>query len=216
MNSSSILITRSEKPALELISLATMAPELARKSLRNLLIADPGHFGKISSNSFKAVLRILQETTYESIGYVGYSPSLEHLQATIHLNENAGYSVGHCISREYVRFYLSYDSGSSWFDQGLSSFTVQNELGPMPRQVTLWVGISSSLTRCFLDRLPVVRTILSWNTPPPENAPNWIPMWGDVLDAQLRPEDPEALFLRPGLSDFPNSDADCSAIWTGQ
>ena len=211
MNSSSILITHSGKPALELISLATMAPELARMSLRTMLIANPDYFGKITSSSFKAVLRIEQDTTYESIGYVGYSPSLEHLQATVHLSQNRGYSVGNCASREYVRFYLSYDGGLSWFDQGLNSFTVQDELGPMPRQLTLWVGISPTLTLCFLDRLPQVRTILSWNTPPPEDAPDWTPMWGDVVNGQVCLEESESLPLDMASSELPSLETGCAA-----
>ena len=146
MNSSELFVARSTKPALELISLATMAPELARRNLRSLLLVDPNYFGKITSNSFKAVLRIQQDTMYESIGYVGYSPCLEQLQATIHISESTGYSDADCISKEYARFYLSYDGGLSWLDQGLSSITVCNMRGPKPLQETLSVGLSPALT----------------------------------------------------------------------
>ncbi len=129
MNSSEIFAARSAKPALELISLATMAPELARRNLRSLLLTNPDYFGRITSNSFKAVLRIQQDTMYESIGYVGYSPRLEQLQATIHISESTGYSDADCISKEYVRFYLSYDGGMSWLDQGLSSMNCMQHAG---------------------------------------------------------------------------------------
>ncbi len=189
-----------------------MPPDLARKSLREMLLASPDYFGKITSNSFKVVLRIQQDTTYECIGHVGYSPNLEHLQATIHLSQASGYSLVECASKEYVRFYLSYDGGASWVDQGISSAVVRNEIRSTQRQLTISVGISPALTLCFLDRPPQVRTILSWNTPPPENAPDWIPMWGDVLNAQLRLEETEPLSQDAGLDDISNLEAGWSSF----
>jgi hypothetical protein len=211
MNSSPISITRSAKPALELISLATMSPELARQSLRALLMFNPNYFAKITSDSFKAVLRIQQDTTYESIGYVGYSPNLEQLQATIHLSQSSGYSHSDGGSKEYVRFYLSYDRGLSWLDQGLSAINVWDTTGPMPRQDTVSVGITPALTFYFLDRLPVVRTILSWNAPPPADSPEWIPVWGDVLNAQICLEEMDEIPLHRGLEGFSNPETGCAA-----
>jgi len=209
---SSILITRSTRPALELISLATMAPELARKSLRALLLVNPDYFAKITSNSFKAVLRIQQDTTYESIGYVGYCPSLEKLHATIHFSQCTGYSHAAIGSKEYVRFYLSHDNGLTWLDQGLSAAEVSNTQDLMPRQETLSVGISPALTFCFLDRLPAVRCILSWNAPPPADTPEWIPAWGDVLNARIGLEEMEQSPLLGGLEGLFNPETGCSAF----
>jgi hypothetical protein len=211
MNSSAITSARSAKPALELISLATLAPELAHRNLRSLLLANPDYFGRITSNAFKAVLRIEQNTVYESIGYVAYSPSLDQLQATIHISESSGYSDANCLSKEYVRFYLSYDGGSSWLDQGLNSVSVCNTPGPKPLQEMVAVGISPALTLCFLERPPVVRTILSWNAPPPADMPNWIPAWGDVLNAQIRLEQAEELSLHPGFDCWLEPQTRCSA-----
>ncbi len=187
MNSSIASNIRSTKPALELISLATMTPEAARLSLRALLLASPDYFGKITNNSFKVVLGIWRETTYESIGHVHFSPDVEQLQATIHMNEDGGYSDDMCVasSKEHVRFYLSYDGGASWLDVGLSSIDVHNHAGPKPQQETVAVGVNRTLAVSILDRLPIVRAILSWNVPPPKDMPEWVPIWGDVLDARI-------------------------------
>ncbi len=187
MNSSIASNIRSTKPALELISLATMTPEAARLSLRTLLLASPDYFGKITNNSFKVVLGIWRETTYESIGHVHFSPDFEQLQATIHMNEECGYSDEVCVagSKEYVRFYLSYDGGSSWLDAGSSSIDVRNHAGPKPQQGTVAVNVNRTLAVSILDRLPIVRAILSWNVPPPKDMPEWVPVWGDVLDARI-------------------------------
>jgi hypothetical protein len=188
-----------------------MAPDLAHRNLRALLLANPNYFGKITSNSFKAVLRIQQNTAYESIGYVAYTPSREQLQATIHISESTGYSDADCVSKEYVRFYLSYDEGDSWLDLGMSSINVCNTQGPKPQQEMVAVGISSARTLCFLERMPVVRTILSWNAPPPADMPDWTPVWGDVLDAQIRLEQTQELSLHSGLDCWLNPEQDCSA-----
>jgi hypothetical protein len=187
MNSPVVSNIRSTKPALELISLATMTPEAARQSLRALLLSNPDYFGKITNNSFKVVLGIQRDTAYESIGHVCFDMDLEQLQATIHMNGDDGYSDEVCKggSTEHVRFYLSYDGGSSWLDVGVNSFNVCNRPGTRPRQEAVAVGVNSTLAVSILDRLPVVRAILSWNVPPPKDMPEWVPVWGDVLDARI-------------------------------
>lgn len=189
---------RSPRPALELISLAKMPPELARRNLRVLLMANPDHFGKITDDSFKAVLRIQQDTAYESIGYVAYSPRLEQLQATININQCTGYSdsCGGFNSREYVRFYLSYDD-STWLDQGMCAIDAYNVPGPKPLQQTVTVGIGPALTFCFLKKLPSMRAILSWNSPPPPDTPHWTPVWGDVLSGQVEFDELNPIPLHP-------------------
>jgi hypothetical protein len=42
---------------------------------------------------------------------------------------------------------------------------------------------------CDNPLLPTLRAILSWNSDPPANSPNWLPVWGSVLDCdvQLKP-----------------------------
>ena len=104
-------IAASTRPALELISLARLSPELARRNLRALLLANPNYFGNVTGSSFKAVLHIQEDTTYERLGCFGYSPELKQLRATITINQTEGYSgnIRANGSEEYVRFYLSSD-----------------------------------------------------------------------------------------------------------
>jgi len=212
MNKSVLPSDGSAKPALELISLARMAPEVARQHLRALLIANPDYFDSITSNSFKTVLRIQQDTTFECIGYVSYNSGAEQLQATIHLNQKTGYSDAARISKEYVRFYLSLDGGASWLDQGLSSMGVCNMPGPQPLQQKLSVALGPVMTMCIPRPLPVVRTILSWNTPPPSEMPGWIPVWGDVLNARIRFEEAERRDMHPSLDINVNPESGCTAL----
>ena len=178
---------QSAQPALELISLARLSPEHARHNLRTLLLTNPNYFGKITGSSFKAVLKIQEDTTYESLGCVGYNPRFEQLQATVGIHQNVGYSSAQCRygSDEHVRFYLSYDGGSTWRDQGLRTVNVYDMRGRKPQEYRVSVGIGPAQTFCFMQNLPLVRAILSWNSPPPADSPNWAPVWGNVVEAQI-------------------------------
>jgi hypothetical protein len=181
-------IVQSAQPALELISLARLSPELARQNLRASLLANPNYFDRITANSFKAVLNIQEDTTFESIGSIVYNPRFEQLQATINIYQSRGYSGASCKygSKEYVRLYLSYDRGTTWQDQGMRAVNVLDTPGPKPLQYIVSAGISPAQTFCFMQNLPLARGILSWNTPPPEDSPDWTPVWGNAMDAQIQ------------------------------
>jgi hypothetical protein len=208
MNSSPTSGVKSSKPALELISLARMSPETARQSLRKMLIANPDYFSKITGDAFKAVLRIQQDTTYESIGYVAYSQSFEQLQATINITQSIGYSDENYASKEYIRFHISFDGGLSWLDQGVNSVDVHDQHRPKPRQHFVSIGISPAPRVCIKDRVLVVRAILSWNDPPPADSPDWIPVWGDVLNAVIDLEYLDGLPLYRRHDDISNQEPD--------
>lgn len=171
-------IAASTRPALELISLARLSPELARRNLRALLLANPNYFGNVTGSSFKAVLHIQEDTTYERLGCFGYSPELKQLRATITINQTEGYSgnIRANGSEEYVRFYLSSDDGKTWQDQGMTAVNVFDAPGPKPVEHAVALEIDPEEEFC-IQNLPKVRAILSWNWAPPAGAPNWTPVW---------------------------------------
>ena len=131
---------------------------------------------------------IHEDTSYESIGSVEYNPQLQHLRATIYINQNSGYSddMGAGGSVEYLRFYLSYDGGNTWQDQGLRPICVFDLAGQKPFVYAVILQIIPSDELRHGQNLPRVRAILSWISPPPAGAPNWTPVWGNVVDAQMR------------------------------
>lgn len=191
------------QPALELIYLATLQPDLASQSLRKLLLANPNHFDNLPQASIKVVLNMKGDTTFESLGCVSYIPLLDQLYASIELKRDWGYSLalGHSSSREYVRFYLSFDRGATWHNQGLTAFNVSDEPGSRLhiRLVTKRVELAERLQAALQP--PLVRAILSWNTSPPPDAADWTPMWGNVLDTQIHTVRPDACRtdrLQPG------------------
>lgn len=176
------------KKTTEKISLAKLAPEIARKNMKALLLANPNYFGTLAESGLKPVLNIQGDTSYEKIACVGFNPQLNRLEAVVYINQDSGYDGNVCSngSREFVRFYLSYDNGTTWQDQGLTTFTVYDVPGPKPLEYDATLQISPAEGFCFFQNLPKARAILSWNTPPPSNSPDWTPIWGNVVDVQIQ------------------------------
>ncbi|MGA9586662.1 MAG: hypothetical protein WBQ95_15115, partial [Terracidiphilus sp.] len=164
MNSPPVIpFAPSTRPALELIALAQLSSEQARQRLRTLLLANPNHFGKVPSSSFIAVLKIQEDTTYECISRVGYDRRCEQLYAVIDIKQASGYSSDALVhgSEEFVRFYLSYDGGSTWLDQGMRSVNARDGQLPRPMdEVRLQLIPAEEL--CSESFQPKVRAILSW------------------------------------------------------
>lgn len=191
------------QPALELIYLATLHPDLASQNLRKLLIDNPNYFSSLPEKSVKVVLNMAADTTFESLGCVTYIPLLDQLYASIQLKSHWGYSLAlqNKCSREYVRFYLSFDRGVTWHNEGLTACNVCDEPGSgrLTRLVTKRAHLSQQLKAAEIP--PIVRAVLSWNSPPPPDAPDWKPLWGSVLDTQIQTARPDACRtdrLQPG------------------
>jgi hypothetical protein len=188
----------SLQPALELIYLATLEPELAGRSLRKLLLNNPNYFENLTENSFKVVLNINGDTDYESLGCVRYIPLLDRVYASINIRQDAGYSfhVGHRSSKEYVRFYLSYDHGVTWHDKGLSAVNVLDEPGEKPRMHLVTKKIDLCEDYVCIEKGAQIRAVLSWNTPPPACTPGWTPLWGNIAETQIQIEPLRARLTR--------------------
>jgi hypothetical protein len=178
----------SSQPALELIALAKLSPDDARKNLRALLLSNPKYFGGLTVDSIRTVLKIQEDTSYESLGAVGYDQQLEELRATIKINQDKGYSgkVHWAGSEEYIRFFLSYDNGATWEDQGMKDLNVVDGLGPKPLRLVVNLAIKPRKDCCLILNTPRVRAILSWNTAPPAEEPNWLPVWGNVAETTIQ------------------------------
>lgn len=183
--------------ASEKISLTHFPPELARQNFKALLLANPNYFGNLVDSEFASVLKIQGDTAYESIGCVGYNPQLAQLRATINIKQNSGYLGPICTagSFEYVRFYLSYDGGTTWLDQGMRAVNVFDVPSPKPLEYAVTLPISPIEEFCFIRNLPMVRAILSWNSAPPAATPGFVPVWGNVVDAQIQIEGFEFIIL---------------------
>jgi hypothetical protein len=172
------------------ISIDKLPPESLRSNMKTLLLANPNYFGNLKESDFQAVLSISGDTAYESIGCVGFNPQLNRMEAVVYINQDSGYDGDICSagSQEFVRFYLSYDGGTTWQDQGLTTFTVYDVPGQKPLEYDVTLSINPPEEFCFIQNLPKARAILSWNTPPPAATPGWTPVWGNVVDVNIQIE----------------------------
>lgn len=175
-----------------------------RGAFKTLLLSNPNYFGNLAESAFTPILPICCNTHYESLGCVGYHPQKEYLEAVVYIYQPAGYGSDICGSgtAEYVRFYLSFDNGATWDDQGMTSFQAHNipEGTEGGKRLEYAVSLKADPRRkfCFLNHLVLVRAILSWNNPPPPNQPNWKPVWGNVREETIQIE-PRRLIVWPDL-----------------
>ena len=182
--------------------------EKERHQFRALILSNPNYFGNIKASQLKPVLQLQGETTYEEIGCVGFQPQFNRLEAVVYVKQPSGYGGAICSSGtpEFVRFYISFDDGATWQDQGLASFTAFD----IPTDVTKKQRLEYAVTRdikppkkfCFASNLARVRAILSWNVPPPPNDPNFTPVWGNVHDTHIQIDPIKLLLLGDVLKEL--------------
>ena len=159
-----------------------------RRKFRAFLLANPNYFGNLQNSPFTPKFPMSFNTTYEELGCVGYQPQFRKLEAVVYLKQNGGYGGGLCSpgTQEYVRFYLSYDNGATWQDQGITNFTAYDMPfdGRLEYAVTLDINPPERI--CFTENLPLVRAILSWTDMPPANTPDFPPVWGNVKEVRIQ------------------------------
>lgn len=175
-------------------SAATSQIERERSEFRALLQTNPNYFGNLADSKFKPVNKLISKTTYEEVTCVGFDQTLNQLEATVQIKRPNGYGGGLCQpgTVEYVRFYIDY--GSGWEDANYVAFDVHDipngadcaDKPEKPLSYMASVKIDPRRKRCEVPVLPNVRAILSWNLLPPANQPNWMPVWGNVLDHHIQ------------------------------
>lgn len=182
-------------------SITQLAHVDQRNGFKGLLLTNPNYFGNLVESPFPPVISISTNTYYEELGCVGFHPQQDRLEAVIYVNQPSGYGTGICGpgTPEYVRFYLSFDNGASWHDQGLTSFQAYNipEGTEGSKRLEYAVSLQADPKRklCFLGvQLIKARAILSWNNIPPANQPNWKPVWGNSRDASVMVEPLRIIF----------------------
>ena len=163
-----------------------------RAHFRALVVGNPNYFGNLAESPFPPVLGLAGNTTYEEIKCVGFHPQQNRLDAVVFVKQPFGYGGGICAggTPEYVRFYLSFDNGATWVDQGLTSFTAHDVPSDATggKRLEYAVSLPSSPPRkwCSVANLIRARAILSWNAVPPPDTPNWTPVWGNVHDTRIQ------------------------------
>lgn len=163
-----------------------------RSRFRALIVANPNYFGNIATSAFAPVEAIQGNTTYEQIGCVGFHPQANRLEAVVFTTQPYGYGGDVCSAGtpEYVRFYLSFDNGATWDDQGVTNFTAYdiplNATGGKRLEHAVSIACSPSRKWCTVPNLILARAILSWNDVPPANTPNHVPVWGNIHNTHIQ------------------------------
>ncbi len=181
---------KSTKGAAAAKSKLLLQPERERSHFKALLLSNPNYFGNLQLSKLKPVKIIASNRTYEELTCLGFNPEFSRLEATLRIKQNVGYNGDLCSigSFEYVRFYLSYDNGLTWIDQGASKLNVHDMTGIKPLDYAVYLDINPKKMNCDIPNLPLVRAILSWNILPPANTPNYTPIWGNVEQARIQIE----------------------------
>lgn len=162
--------------------------EKERLQFRALTLANPNYFGNLKDSPLTPKKPILKNVTYEELKCVGFNPQTEHLEAVVHIKQTIGYGGSLCEqgSREYVRFYLSFDGGVTWDDQGMAGFAVHNTPGPKPLEFSVRLRIDPAKKFCIFENLPRALAILSWDYPPPPDQPAFNPVYGNRLETNIQ------------------------------
>lgn len=136
------------------------------------------------------------DTTFEQLRCAGLKPEKDTLEAVLTLKKNGGYSGPLCSkgSTEYVAFWLDFNDGAGFLYMGTGAVPV-HDLASVPKEgIQYAVNIKPNLAPwripCqFGARVARLRAILSWETAPPANNPNYVPVWGNRQEAwvQIRP-----------------------------
>jgi hypothetical protein len=179
-----------------------LAAPRERLNFRRLLTANPNYFGNLAESTYKSVKIKKFDTAFEEVTCLGYNPALDLLEATVQIKLPTGYDGAICFagSTEYVRFYVDY--GGGWVDLAIASFNAHDipnkldcaEKPAKPLAYVVTQPLHPHRNFCFFPELPKVRSILSWNNPPPAGQPNWIPIFGNVIDRHIQVQ-PRPLFL---------------------
>lgn len=166
-----------------------------RKNMKLLLSQNPNYFGNLSKLKIddlpEAGQKKTSDTRYEELTCVGYNPQSNILTAIVRVKQQTGYSGGPCTggSQEFVRFYLDYGDGV-WIDHGVSGFNIHDLNFKEDLCYAVTIRIDPEKTSCCEDKpvLPKVRAILSWQDVPWPNTPDWLPIWGNVLERDIQIE----------------------------
>ena len=163
-----------------------------RGHFRALVVGNPNYFGNLPDSPFPPVVQLQGNTTYELLKCVGFHPQANRLDAVVFVNQSFGYGGDVCSggSTEYVRFYLSLDHGATWLDQGVTNFTAYD----VPRDATNGRRLEYAVSLpckpprkwCTIPNVVLIRAILSWQSVPPPDAPDHVPVWGNVHNTHIQ------------------------------
>lgn len=182
---------------------------MAKPALTAELMA-PGYAGVLAelkmdiSSLIEALLVTDGDTRYEELKCVGLNPNRDTLMGILTVKLPCGYSGDLCKkgSYEYVAFWEWDEIEQMWLYLGTTVVNV-HDISSIPPEglqyaVLLPVDMSRHRQPCTAGpRVVKIRAILSWETPPPPDNPNWVPTWGNREETLVH--------IKPGPKVEPNT-----------
>jgi hypothetical protein len=166
-----------------------------RLQFPKLIAKNPNYFGTFPEVKLPPIFPLSNDTTFEELTCVGYNPDQGILEAVIQVKQATGYLGNECTpgSFEYIRFFV--DTGTGFVDAGLAAVNVHDlpDANDCAQQAEKPLTYSASISYtppnsedCDEPVLPAVRAILSWQTIPSANDPNFNPAWGNHFDCHIQ------------------------------
>ena len=179
------IIMKTDESAEHLLSI--------RKHTQLYLLKNPNYFGTISdvglNKIYKPVYELKHKNYYEQLGNINYSPMTGKINAVVIIKRATGY-LGKPYqggSKEYIRFYVDYDNSGNWVDEGVIGLGVYDHNVEEDLFYEVESGVIPKIRNLYDKEgiMPRVRAILSWNTMPPVNHPDWNFIWGSVREGEI-------------------------------
>jgi len=184
----------TEKFIDEYLNSIKAASEIVDKSKTFKLLGDARKklYSKIkTAESESAFAKKKGNPFFEQLNCVGYYPQERRLEAVLSIKQRFGYGgpvPGGNGSMEYVAFYVNWNGDGDFndFSEDVCASYVQvfdpaNNPRPINYAVYRDIIPPPNLPE---GRVVRVRAILSWNSKP--TGPNFVPVWGNVVDSFIR------------------------------
>jgi hypothetical protein len=157
-----------------------------REKFKEYVLANPNYFGTLPKFGGKVIKALSGDATFEQLECLGLNPASSRLEGVINIKQHSGYGTDGCGvgTVEYVRYFVQ--DGSGWHDLGLDTVQVYDLAGPLPLSYSTSVNFSAARKLCGTENILNVRAILSWNWEPTPGDPNFIPVWGNVVNARVQ------------------------------
>ena len=204
--------------------------EKERAHFTELLQENPNYFGTIAESNLTAAQIIKYDTRYEQLTCIGVLPEDNLIGATFRVKLPYGFNGGMCTqgSHEYVRFFIDWNNDGTFTgfneDLGIASVNVHDipEAKKGPICYATYKLFRPLRSNCQAPLVVRARAILSWQIPP--TGPNFVPVWGNVIECwvQIAPTEqpPNRLVAEitdpsPGVSPVPCVSVDALVGCTG-
>jgi hypothetical protein len=189
--------SKSEKEVQKVTEKTLKEVEVERQHFTKLLLDNPNYFGTLSDSKLESAQKIQYDTRYEQLECIGVLPEESIIAGTFKVKLPDGFDGGLCTagSDEYFRFFIDWDNDGDFFDfnedLGIAAVKVHDilEVKKGPLCYAVCKNFKSPQSSCHYPLIVRARVILSWKIPP--TGPNFIPVWGNVLECwvQIAPTD---------------------------